>query len=45
MKVNEALAGALPPPSSPRKKTLVGRAAVAPPLRLPEAHHLALFET
>lgn len=43
-KVNAALAEALPKPSSPRKKTLTGRAAVAPPLRLPEARQLALFE-
>ncbi len=45
LKVNAALAEALPRPPSPRKRTLTGRAAVAPPLRLPEAHHLALFET
>lgn len=44
VRVNAALAAALPRPPSRKKKALTGRAAVAPPLRLPEAHHLALFE-
>lgn len=43
-KVNEALAAALPKPPSRKGKALSGRAAVAPPMRLPEAQHLALFE-
>jgi DNA repair photolyase len=44
VRVNAALAAALPRPASRKKKALTGRAAVAPPLRLPEAHQLALFE-
>ena len=43
-KVNAALAEAMPRPSSRSRQSLKGRAATAPPLRLPEAHQLALFE-
>lgn len=42
--VNAALAAALPRPAARRPKALTGRAALAPPLRLPEAFQLTLFD-
>jgi len=44
VRVNAALAEAFPRPRTKRRKAPAGRAAVAPPLRLPEAHQLSLFE-
>lgn len=44
-RVNAALADALPRPAARTRKARAGRAATAPPIRLPDAHQLALFDS